>query len=234
MRFLVEEDIFKHFPGMRIVTVVAKNIKLKQKDEEIDQMLKKAWRFAANEATAYGNPQSHPSIKPWAESMKKVGAPRKKFPSSIEALARRASKSESPVKINPLVDFYNAVSLKNMVPAGGYDLDEMKNDMVLRFSAPGDSFLAMDSEERVGLSEGEICYADGQEIITRHFVWKQSRHAILSAQSKNVIFVSEVLEKLPAGVLEQVCQDLEEGLKQFFDVETKALIVSSTQNSVVI
>ena len=145
---------------------------------------------------------------------------------------RRASKSSAPVSINPLVDFYNAVSLKFLVPAGGYDLDDLKNDMVLRFSKPGDSFLAMDAEERLELPEGEICYADGNEIITRHFVWKQSRHAILTLESKNAIFISEILGELGDQVFEQVGRAIKEGLKLCFGVDAPVYTIDQKQPSI--
>ena len=54
--------------------------------------------------------------------MKAVGVSRKKSPSSVEALVRRAGKGGEPVSISPVVDFYNAISLKYLVPAGGFDI----------------------------------------------------------------------------------------------------------------
>jgi DNA/RNA-binding domain of Phe-tRNA-synthetase-like protein len=42
-----------------------------------------------------------------------MGVSGRKFPSSIEALLRRAFKGGEPLRINPLVDFYNAVSLES-------------------------------------------------------------------------------------------------------------------------
>ncbi|MDP8946327.1 MAG: hypothetical protein M3N03_10425 [Actinomycetota bacterium] len=43
--------------------------------------------------------------------MTAMGVSGRKFPSSIEDLLRRAFKGGEPLRINPLVDFYNAVSL---------------------------------------------------------------------------------------------------------------------------
>lgn len=232
MRFEIEKSIFEHFPGMRIVTMVARNMQPTADIEKISDDLYDAWQLAAAASLEYGNAQSHPKIVPWGERMKAVGVPRKKFPSSIEALVRRAGKSSTPVSISPLVDFYNSISLRHLVPAGGYDIDALENDLQLRFSRKGDRFLALDSDEAVMLPEGEISYADGSEIITRHFVWKQSRHAILTPESKTVIFVSEILGELPEETAGQVANAFSKGLTEFFGIDPPVYILDIDKNSI--
>ena len=71
----------------------------------VERVLLEGWENAAKAASAYGNPQSYPNIIPWVERMKAMGAPRKKFPSSIEAMVRRAGKGGEPFRISPVVDF---------------------------------------------------------------------------------------------------------------------------------
>lgn len=115
---------------MRLVVAAAEGMSLPAGTEPVAAFLRDSWRIAAEASTAYGNPQSHPNIKPWGERMKMAGAPRKNFPSSIEALVRRAGKSERPFAIHPFVDFYNAVSLRYLVPAGGDQIT--KGDRVVK------------------------------------------------------------------------------------------------------
>ena len=80
-----------------------------------------------------------------------------KFASSIENLVRRSSKQDSKVlSINILVEFYNALSLKHVVPFRGFDLQsELCEDMELRFSKEGDEFTSLDSEQKVAFPLGE-------------------------------------------------------------------------------
>ena len=232
MRFEIEKSIFRYFPGMKIIAVVARDIQPLENTATIDATLADAWQRAATTLTEYENPQSHPYIKPWGERMKAVGAPRKQFPSSIEALMRRAGKGNAPASINPLVDFYNAISLKYIVPAGGYDIDAINDDLWLRFSKQGDTFLALDSNEEINVPNGEVCYADGSTIITRHFVWKQSKHAILTHESKNVLFVSEVLEELPPETADDVAGAIRTGLKQFFGIDAETHVLDENMNGI--
>lgn len=232
MFFNIEKSLFEYFPGLKIVVAVARGLEETPEKEAIEKRLYIAWQSAREAASEYGNPQSHPFIKAWGEALRQVNAPRKKFPSSIEALVRRAGKSETPVTINPLVDFYNSVSLANLVPAGGFDLDSLKNNVELRFSREGDTFLALDSEEPVAVEPGEVGYTDGNNVITRHFVWKQSTHAILLPESKNIVLVSEILGELPQEVVTNVAQGFKEGLKHYFKVEPIITILKDSHCSV--
>jgi len=225
MKFRVENEIFGAFPGIKIVAAHAVNMKIKDA-AGIDRLLKEAWQHAGKEGVRFENPQSHPYIKPWGENMKKLGVSRKEFPSSIEALVRRASKTPEPVKINPIVDFYNALSLSNTIPAGGYDADCLAHDLLLRFSKAGDSFEGLDSAEVQNPPEGEVSYADGSTIITRHFVWKQSKHALITEKSANVLFVAEVLGELPSGTAEKILEQLLSGFGKYFAGDITSAILS--------
>jgi DNA/RNA-binding domain of Phe-tRNA-synthetase-like protein len=224
MKFYIEQEIFDLFPGMKIIAVVANGLK-DGNTSAIAEEMKTAWQSAAEEAVKYENAQSHPNIMPWGERMKAAGAPRKKFPSSIEALVRRAGKGGEPVSIGPLVDFYNTISLSHIVPAGGYDIDDLQHGLTLRLSREGDTFKALDEETEVDIPTGEVSYADGAEVVTRHFVWKQSRRALITSDSRNVVFVAEVLGELPAETVDEVRRAFIEGLKHHFNVEARVDIL---------
>lgn len=230
MNFTIEKEIFKFFPGMKIVAVEAKGI-VKADGEKIKSMLDKGWKTASAAAVRHTNAQSHPFIKPWGDRMKGVGAPRKHFPSSVEAMVRRAGKGGEPFSINPVVDFYNAISLEYIVTAGAFDMDEMNGDLELRFSKEGDTFTSLDSSENVAVPAGEVSYADGNIIITRHFVYKQAKHALINENSKNIFFVSEILGELPEGTAETVADAFVKGIKECFGVQATAVILDENRTS---
>lgn len=232
MKFTVDKEIFQLFPGLRIVTVVAKGMGAPTEEEAITRLLMEGWEAAGKAAGEYGNPQSHPNIKPWVDRMKEAGAPRKKYPSSIEAMVKRAGKGGEPFRISPVVDFYNAISMKNVVPAGGFDIDQLEYGLRLGLSAEGDTFIPLDREERISVSPGEVSYVDGSTIITRHFVWKQARHALLTPQSENIFFVSEILGEISEEVVDKVKNGLVQGLKECFGVDGWCQIVNEDHRSV--
>src|SRR5215469_5029787 len=109
---------------MRVATAVALGMDNQTPRPEVEAAWAQVWSEAAG-AAVYGNAQSHPRIAPWRESFTRMGVSGKQFPSSAEALLRRALKGGEPFRINPLVDWYNAISLRHLVPAGGFDLDDL-------------------------------------------------------------------------------------------------------------
>jgi DNA/RNA-binding domain of Phe-tRNA-synthetase-like protein len=154
-----------------------------------------------------------------------MGVSAKEFPSSIEALLRRALKGAEPFHINPLVDFYNAISLRHTVPAGGFDLADLSG-LELRRTVPGDTFRGLDTEERVVVPPGEVAYTDGTTVLTRHFVWRQSRVGLITPATRSVFLVSEILGEVGGFVAEAVCSDLSDGLVRYFGVAPQTYILS--------
>ncbi len=193
MRFSLHPDLFETFPGLVIAGVVAYGIDNQAQNPKAAARWEASWREAPEHIAEYGNAQSHPRIVPWRERMRAAAAPPKKFPSSIEALLRRASKGGEPFVINPLVDAYNSVSLHHVVPAGGFDLDELNGDLALRLSKDGESFTALGEETPVAVPTGEVSYAVDATILTRHFVWRQSGQAAITPETRSIVLVSEIL-----------------------------------------
>ena len=247
MRFEVAPEIFRFFPGMRIAVAVASGVDnaapRTQGVPEVDAFWRATWAAVAQNAAAYGNAQSHPRVEPWRERFRAMGVSPKDFPSSIEAMLRRALKGGEPFAINPLVDFYNAVSLRHVVPAGGFDLAEIVGPLELRLSRAGDQFTPLDGGEPVAVPPGEVAYADGTTILTRHFVWRQARTGLIGPKTRSVVLVSEVLGEVGEGagpsdvrgygpaaagreeLVEDVLEDLVEGLKRFFRVKAIGWVV---------
>ena len=65
MDFSIEAGIFDYFPGMRLVVAAAEGMSVPTDSEPVAAFLREGWRNAAAASRAYGNPQSHPFIKPW-------------------------------------------------------------------------------------------------------------------------------------------------------------------------
>lgn len=215
------------FPNMVVIAVVARGLNNAKPNPEVDRLWTRAWRDASA-AAAYGNSQSHPRVRPWREAFQALGVSGKQYPSSIEALLRRAMKGGDPFRLNPVVDFYNAVSLLHTVPAGAFDLSRLAAGLDLRPTREGDTFQALDDPAPAPVVPGEIAYATGATVLTRHFVWRQAREALVVPATRDVLFVSEVLGALEAGVMDAVEDQLLRGLDALFGVTARAERLTET------
>jgi DNA/RNA-binding domain of Phe-tRNA-synthetase-like protein len=227
MRFVVASEVFELFPGLKLPVAVAEGIHPTPDAPGIETVWRQSWEEAARTASDYESPQSHPRVAPWREAMTAMGVSGRKFPSSIEALLRRAFKGGEPPRINPLVDFYNAVSLRHVVPAGGFDLEDIDGALELRLTRQKDTFQPLDGSSEVGVEPGEVAYASGNEILTRYFVWKQSRKGLLDESTRLLFLVSEVLGEVESdsGVANAVLEDFADGLRRYFNSEPAIFLV---------
>lgn len=222
--FVVQPEVFARFPGLRVVGAVARGVENRGARETLAARWAAEWREASRHAT-HGNAQSHPRVKPWRERFTAMGVSGKQFPSSVEALLRRALKGGEPPRINALVDLYNAISLHHLVPAGGFDLGGLRGPLELRLTRGGDTFHALDAEAPEPVAPGEVAYADGSRILTRHFVWRQSREGLIEPATRDVVLVSEILGEVDGGVADAVLADLAEGLREHFGAEPRTFVV---------
>ncbi len=192
-RVRVDPAIADTYPAARIAVVYGLGIANGPSDAASDAALRHACERAA---TLLGGqrPQSHPHIQAWRSVYQSFGAKPSKYLCSAEALIQRALK-EAPPRINRLVDFYNAVSIANVLPVGGEDLDSLRGDLVLQIADGIKTFDIDDAggEEPMAVPAGEIVWADDAGVTCRRWNWRQGRRTRLTDASRNAYFVLEAL-----------------------------------------
>ncbi|MGH2516983.1 MAG: B3/B4 domain-containing protein [Ktedonobacterales bacterium] len=232
MQFAIAPEVFERLPNLRIAAAVTTGLDNQVERSTVRAYWGEAWRSAAADSAQYGNAQSQPLVKPWRDAFQRMGVSGKQFPSSVEALLRRALKGGEPFTINALVDWYNAVSLRHYVPAGGFDLAELSAPLELRLSRAGDTFMALDDAEALEVPPGEVSYATGATILTRHIVWRQAKTALITPQTRDVILVSEVLAELGADASAAVADAFARGLRDFFGVPSQTWVLDAAQPAI--
>lgn len=164
---IISDDVAKRIPGLVVIAGIldmgAPHSRL------ISHYLASSWNKLSSAAREDGH-KSHPHIAQWREALRRAGVPLKKYPPSIEAIAKRTMKSDIPFSINPIVDTYNAISMDLVLPFGAYDLDQLDGTLVLRVCKQAEPFTPLGGGQREETVEGEIVYADNAEILTRHFL----------------------------------------------------------------
>lgn len=187
MQFSIAPSVLEVFPNMCIGVVVAKELDNLGTDPTIADMLATGMD-SLSERVGGRDYKQHPMIAVWRSAFQRVHCNPNKFPSSIEAMVSRIVKGGRLPSINKTVDLINALSLKYLLPMGAHDLDRMEGDLEVRFSRQGDIFTPFGLEDPEELAEGEIVYADGLEVRTRRWIWRQGNRAKVTEESKTVFF----------------------------------------------
>ncbi len=95
---------------------------------------------------------------------------------------------------------------------------------------PGDMFRALDAGEGEGEKEvpqGEVVYVQEGTVVTRALAWRQAEVGLVGAETRDVLFMSEVLEEEGGGggLAARVAEDFVDGLRRFWGVEGQACVL---------
>ncbi len=197
MRLIVDPALVERFPDLVLGVAVVHGLDNTGTRAELARRLAAAQAGLA-ERFGSGLVPEHPRIAPWREAYRAFGAKPKDYPSSIENLVRRVLKGGTLPAINPLVDLYNVVSLEQLLPVGGEDLDTLQGDVQLTFAGPDEpAVLLLGEPEPRAPKAGEVIYRDELGAICRRWNWKEADRSKLTAATRNAVLVVEGLP--PAG-----------------------------------
>ena len=228
MAFIIDPAIWRTFPGLKLVVSVVHALDNRAAHGALTAGFDATIR-ALRDSWPHANAQSHPHIAAWRNAIASLGQSPSRFPASIEALCRRILRGKELRSINPLVDFYTQLSLRFVVPFGGWDLDCISGEHVyLRPTLKGERFTELGTRHCVEVEANEIAYADDEGLITRHFIWRQSERAKITPETRRVFLVSEVLADLPVVTAEATREAITQGFAQYFQARARTAVLTET------
>jgi DNA/RNA-binding domain of Phe-tRNA-synthetase-like protein len=159
-------------------------------------------RSAANDAphSPLARAADHPHIAAWRAAFSAFGAKPSRFPSSVEALLSRVLKGQDLPRVSRLVDLYNAISVRHVVPVGGEDLDRIEPPMRLVRARGDEPFDLREGDEVEHPRPGEVVWRDAVAVTCRRWNWRQGRRTALTDSTTRALFVFDRLE--PMGIPE--------------------------------
>jgi DNA/RNA-binding domain of Phe-tRNA-synthetase-like protein len=214
MFFSIQKELFHILPDLTIGMVVVMDVDNTHPSREIETLLSQAIEemkrnFIVDKA------QEHARIKPWRTAFSKLSISGSKFPSSIESMAKRILRGDPFPRINPLVDLYNSLSLRYLVPMGGHDLNTIKGNIYLKFAEGWEPFTPMGGGETMIVPKGEVVYRDDQEVLTRNWVWRQCEKDKATERTKNIFIPIDVLGEVGRERAEEIVRELSELIPRY-------------------
>lgn len=208
MELVVEPEIFASFPGALLGVVVVRGIDNRGEDLTLSELLRAEEARVRSELAGVALAE-HPRIAPWREAYRKFGVTPKRATSSIENLLRRVLKGEAVRPINRLVDLYNVVSLRHLLPAGGEDLGAVEGTVRLTFAGEGEAPVALLGEaEARPPHPGEVIYKDDVGAICRRWNWKEADRTKLTETTTAALLVVEALPPAKPADVQGALADL--------------------------
>ena len=192
---------------------------------DIPGLLRQAEKVLRTRITDPEGLKEYPVVAAWQEVHRAFGSNPNKFPSSIHALSKRVAKGGELPLINPLVDLYNVVSLKHMVPVGGEDLDQCRGNIVLTLADGTEPFTPIGSDVNEPPEKGEVIYRDDEGVICRKFNWREAKRTCLTEKTINAVLVIEAVPPTSRAELEAALGELRELVTRFCGGTVKSTIL---------
>jgi len=233
MRFCVDYRIFDKFPDLYLGVVIAKGMDNLGAADELWPLI------SAHQEEIRANTSSEilsqlPRIASWRRAYSAFGAKPKKYKSSVESLYRMVLKGIDLRHINTIVDVYNYMSIKHMVPVGGDDISRVEGDIAIRFAQGGEMFRPLNSEEVEHAKEGEVIYMDNVEVLCRRWNWRECDKTKMTEETKEAMLVVEGLPPVNREEVDRIVEELRRLVERFCGGETRFEILHEEQPEIVI
>lgn len=231
MIFKIDPKIFETFPDLNIGVVVVKNMNNTGKNEEILSMIQKeSERIKENYQS--GTLKETPKLHAWREAYRTFGAKPKKYTCSVENLYRMILEGVELGHINKVVDIYNYISLKYMMPVGGDDVDKVDGDMMLTFADGREDFVRLNSDEVDHPKEGEVIYRDNKEVLCRRWNWRECDKSKMTQETQNVMLIAEGLSPTSREEVKSAISELSEMVQTFCGGQVRMEILDAQKMEV--
>lgn len=197
-RVSVDEAVRALRPDFAVLVLIATGFENGPGDAVSEAALAEAEQWAR-----HSGEDVPPHIAAWHDAYRAFGAKPQRTAPSVDALWKRARTSGLP-RVNWLVDVYNAVSVRHVLPVGGEDLAHYVGEIRLvralgdeLFDTVKDGAPANDPP-----APGEVVWSDGHGVTCRRWNWRQGTRTRLVETSRDGLFLLERLAPMPLDALD--------------------------------
>jgi DNA/RNA-binding domain of Phe-tRNA-synthetase-like protein len=207
----VAPDVLDLRPDYRVLVMVAEGLQPGPPDRISDELLARA-EIRARITLDGRAPEDVPQVADWRAAYRAFGAKPQRTRPSVEALLRRLDAGLP--RIDRVTDAYNAVSVANLVPVGGEDLDHYQGPARLVRAAGDEDFDTTAHGEPVieHPRPGEVIWRDDAGVTCRQWNWRQCTRTRITPATASAVFIIDGLAALGANGLTEAGHDLARSL----------------------
>lgn len=205
----IDDAVTRIAPDFRALSILVENARVTEPGIGPAQ-LQAACQEVQHSLPAWA--QAH--IDAWHEVYKAFGAKPKRTPCSADALLKRVLRDGAISPIDPVVDLYNAISIRYALPVGGENLSAYCGQPRLTVARGDEPFDVI----KAGLpvteypQAGEVIWRDDTGVTCRRWNWRQGVRTRLSAENEKMWFILESLSPMPPEALYNAGEALTNGL----------------------
>lgn len=207
----IAPDIAALAPGFRALSITVEAAPLLHPQVATD-----ALQAACKAVLEHDVPWADAHLIAWNKVFTRFGAKPKRTPCSADALRKRVLRDGSMTGIDPVVDLYNAISIRYAVPVGGENFAAYVGMPQLTIASGTEPFDTVKAGEPANEfpEPGEVIWRDDIGVTCRRWNWRQGVRTRLSAADQQMWFILESLPEMPLAALQQAGDALIDGLQR--------------------
>jgi len=231
LTYRIADEVFARFPGYCRGVVIARDVRNGATPAELIDTLR-AEETAVRERLNIDTLTAEPRLGSWREAFRQLGYKPGDFRPSIEALLRRVLRGQEIPSINALVDIGNIVSLRHLLPVGGHAIDVLAQDIALRPATGAEEFVAFGSQESEHPVPGEFIFAEGNQVLTRRWIWRQANHTLTLSGTTAIGFNLDGLPPVTTTEIETAAGDVMDLVARFCGGQSRFEIIRRTNPNI--
>lgn len=207
-------------PGFRALSILVEAAPITQPDVA-SAALVQACQQVLNDDVAWA--EAH--LSAWDDVFRAFGAKPKRTPCSASALRKRVLKEGALPPLDPVVDIYNAISIRYAIPVGGENLAAYAGAPRLTLAEGNEPFDTLKEGQSVieYPDAGEVIWRDDIGVTCRRWNWRQGVRTRLDSQAQHMWFILESLPSMPLSALQEAGDELVSNLQRLMPGSTAHL-----------
>ncbi|HHA1294461.1 B3/B4 domain-containing protein [Enterobacter ludwigii] len=207
-------------PGFRALSILVEAAPITQPDVA-SAALAQACQQVLTDDVAWA--EAH--LSAWDDVFRAFGAKPKRTPCSASALRKRVLKEGALPPLDPVVDIYNAISIRYAIPVGGENLAAYAGAPRLTLAEGNEPFDTLKEGQPVieYPDAGEVIWRDDIGVTCRRWNWRQGVRTRLDSQAQHMWFILESLPSMTLSALQEAGDELVSNLQRLMPGSTAHL-----------
>lgn len=207
-------------PGFRALSILVEAAPITQPDVA-SAALAQACQQVLTDDVAWA--EAH--LSTWDDVFRAFGAKPKRTPCSASALRKRVLKAGALPPLDPVVDIYNAISIRYAIPVGGENLAAYAGAPRLTLAEGNEPFDTLKEGQPVieYPDAGEVIWRDDVGVTCRRWNWRQGVRTRLDSHAQHMWFILESLPSMPLSALQEAGDELVSNLQRLMPGSTAHL-----------
>ena len=226
--------VFKKFPRLQVVFILAEDIDNTTKLKESQHLLKEM-ALLVKQTFHKDTLQTHQLVSPWEVARQGFGKKAKHYHTSLETLLTQTLQSKNFLRKEVITNLIHFIALKHLVPISVDDVKKIEGKIrfdIARGNVPQE--LEKSFREREELQKGDIYYADQKKILGAKLdFWKNTTTQPMK-KTTAVLIHFEALPPLTTEKIKKISAELILLLKNFCGGKIKGIIINKSKNKGVI